>query len=132
MSILTSYQGKTGTGTSSSRVPVPLFFWPACFAFIAASLLDLPLTDNGYLAAAAGMMLLGGLPHGAFDIAIATSTLRLRRSAAMMLLVCYVAVAGGMVLLWAGAPILALSLFLSFAAVHFGEDWRMLEAGLLH
>jgi Brp/Blh family beta-carotene 15,15'-monooxygenase len=131
MSILTSYQGKTGIGTSSSRVPVPLFFWPACFAFIAASLLDLPLTDNGYLAAAAGMMLLGGLPHGAFDIAIATSTLRLRRSAAMMLLVCYVAVAGGMVLLWAGAPILALSLFLSFAAVHFGEDWRMLEAGLL-
>ena len=131
MSILTSYQGKTGTGTSSSRVPVPLFFWPACFAFIAASLLDLPLTDNGYLAAAAGMMLLGGLPHGAFDISIATSTLRLRRSAAMMLLVCYVAVAGGMVLLWAGAPILALSLFLSLAAVHFGEDWRMLEAGLL-
>ena len=49
----------------------------------------------------------------------------------MMLLLCYVAVAGGMVLLWAGAPILALSLFLSLAAVHFGEDWRMLEAGLL-
>jgi Brp/Blh family beta-carotene 15,15'-monooxygenase len=131
MSILTSYQGKTGTGTSSWRVPVPLFFWPACLAFIAASLLDLPLTDNGYLAAAAGMMLLGGLPHGAFDIAIATSTLRLRRSAALLLLACYIAVAGGMLLLWAGAPILALSLFLSLAAVHFGEDWRMLDAGLL-
>lgn len=121
----------TGTGTYLAYVPVPKLFWPAFVGLAIAFTADAPLTGNGFLALAAILMLMGGLPHGAYDIAIARSTLRLSRSAATAFFFAYLGVAALMVALWAIAPLVALCLFLALAAVHFGEDWRMLEAGLL-
>ena len=120
-----------GTGTYPAYVPVPRFFWPAFVVLAFGFVLDAPLTGNWFLAVAAVLMLIGGLPHGAFDIAIARSALNLSPSAAAVFIFAYIGVAGLMIVLWAVAPILTLCLFLALAAVHFGEDWRMLESGLL-
>jgi Brp/Blh family beta-carotene 15,15'-monooxygenase len=90
-----------------------------------------PLFNGLALSLAAGLMLLGGLPHGAFDIALAREALRLNNAAAAALLLAYVTVAGLMLALWWWSPLVALGLFLLLSAVHFGEDWQMIESGLL-
>lgn len=131
MVLATRTQQNTGTGTRQGRVPVPYFFWPACVSLLLCHAFAIPLDTNIALALAAGLMLAGGLPHGAFDIALASRALRLNRTSAFGLFSVYILVAGAMLLLWATAPIAALSLFLGLAALHFGEDWRMLDAGLL-
>jgi Brp/Blh family beta-carotene 15,15'-monooxygenase len=120
-----------GTGAYPAYVPVPKFFWPAFVSLTLALALDVPLTGNGFLALAAVLMLIGGLPHGAFDIAIAQSVLKLKRSSAAAFFLAYVGVAVAMMALWALAPVTTLCLFLALSAVHFGEDWRMLDSGLL-
>ena len=112
-------------------VSVPKFFWPAFVCLTLALALDVPLTGNGFLALTAVLMLIGGLPHGAFDIAIAQSVLKLQPSAAAAFFLAYVGVAAAMMVLWAVAPVTTLCLFLALSAVHFGEDWRMLDSGLL-
>lgn len=73
----------------------------------------------------------GGLPHGAFDIAVLRRTGRLGRSGLWLIIGCYIGAAVLMALLWRGSPLAALALFLAAAAVHFGEDWSMLEEPLL-
>lgn len=120
-----------GTGTYIEYVPVPKFFWSAFVVLTLALVLDVPLTGSGFLAAAAVLMLVGGLPHGAFDIAIVRTVLTLRPSAAAIFTLAYIGVAGLMIALWALAPVMTLCLFLALAGAHFGEDWRMLESGLL-
>lgn len=108
-----------------------MLFWPA-FAFLTLALvLDVPLTGNGFLVAASVFMLIGGLPHGAFDIAFARTVLKLSPSAAAIFTLAYIGVAAIMIALWALAPVMTLCLFLALAGAHFGEDWRMLESGLL-
>jgi beta-carotene 15,15'-dioxygenase len=131
MTFVTQIQPKTGTGTRQGRVPVPYFFWPAFGVLLLCQAFALPLDTNFALVLAASLMLVGGLPHGAFDIALASRALRLNRAAAWRLFGAYILVASMMLLIWALAPIAALSLFLGLAALHFGEDWRMLDAGLL-
>jgi Brp/Blh family beta-carotene 15,15'-monooxygenase len=76
-------------------------------------------------------MLIGGLPHGAFDIAIAQAALRLKWQIAALIFGAYIGVAGLMLGLWHISPISALALFLAFSAIHFGDDWDMLDNGLL-
>jgi Brp/Blh family beta-carotene 15,15'-monooxygenase len=93
--------------------------------------MDIPVTNNLGLGVSAAIMLVGGLPHGAFDIALAQAILRLTARAAAVAFIAYVGVAATMIVLWHFAPIFALALFLAFSAVHFGDDWRMLDAGLL-
>ncbi len=121
----------SGTGTPISRVPVPALFWLALLALIANIVVRPGQGGSISLMGAAVVMLLGGLPHGAFDIAIARQTLRLGPLHAAMLFFAYVAVALAMALLWIFAPLVALTVFLILAAVHFGEDWLMLDVGLL-
>jgi Brp/Blh family beta-carotene 15,15'-monooxygenase len=89
------------------------------------------LEANLLLVGAASLMLLTGLPHGAYDIAVAASLLRLKRARVAIFLGAYLLVAVAMLALWSAAPVAALCLFLAFSAVHFGDDWRMLESGLL-
>lgn len=114
---------------------VPRLFWVA-----AALTLGMALADAGLLSGppnqlinhvAVILILVGGLPHGAFDLAVAARALRLSRSEKVRLLSAYVAVAGFLVAGWTIAPPLILPLFLAFSAVHFGEDWHMLDDGLL-
>lgn len=112
-------------------MPVPLFFWPALIFVSALALFGVDLQSNIAVACAAVVMLIGGLPHGAFDMALAQRTLRLKRREALAVLCAYLGVAAFMVALWGIAPLAALCLFLAFSAVHFGDDWRMIESGLL-
>ncbi len=80
---------------------------------------------------AATAALLFGLPHGAFDLNILVGTAAAQRGARVQLLGAYL----GLMLIagcvWVAAPALALLIFMVMAAVHFGEDWTMIEAGLL-
>ncbi|MEG3175439.1 Brp/Blh family beta-carotene 15,15'-dioxygenase [Sphingomonas sp. RB3P16] len=106
-------------------------YWLAATALIVAALLGVPLGQPAAVAAATLVFIGGGLPHGAYDIAL------LRRSVALGglgvgLAVCgYASIALLMALLWLTVPLVALILFLAVAAVHFGEDWQMLEEPLL-
>lgn len=126
-----SGQPRPRAGAPSRGAPVPSFFWPALFALVVLVASGFPIKGDVPSALATTLMLAGGLPHGAYDIALASRTLRLSPRAAFTLLVAYVSVAGAMLLLWQAAPLVALALFLTLAAVHFGEDWQMLSSGLL-
>ena len=73
----------------------------------------------------------GGLPHGAYDIALLRRAVALERTGLVLAVGGYVTVAVAMAVLWMALPLLALVLFLVVAAVHFGEDWQMLDEPLL-
>ncbi len=120
-----------GTGLCASVAPVPSLFWLSAVAILACLAAGLSLDGPGITLLAAATMLAGGLPHGAFDIALAMRALRLGRTAAMIVVCLYLLVAIVMLLTWHAAPLGALALFLVMSAFHFGEDWAMLEEGLL-
>ena len=122
---------RDGTDTPLRAVPVPLFFWPAFFLINLAVVLGIDVTGSVALSAAAVLIIVGGLPHGAYDIALAQHTLRLNWRAAAYLVCAYIGVAALMLALWAWMPLAALIVFLILSAVHFGDDWRMLDDGLL-
>ncbi|WP_353218065.1 Brp/Blh family beta-carotene 15,15'-dioxygenase [Sandarakinorhabdus sp.] len=67
-------------------------------------------------------LLIFGLPHGSFDLAL------LRRAGAtgstVYLVLLYVGCAAAMYVLWRLAPVLALAAFLAMAVAHFAEDWE--------
>ncbi len=131
-------------------------YWVAAAALIVATLLGLPLGQPAAVVAATIVFIGGGLPHGAYDIALLRRAVALDRSGAGMagdglagggltgdglvrvglvrvglVVGGYVATALLMVSLWLTVPLVALVLFLAVAAVHFGEDWAMLEEPLL-
>ena len=70
----------------------------------------------------AASLLIFGLPHGSFDLAL------LRRAGAtgatVYLVLLYVGCAAAMYLVWHLAPLLALAAFLAMAVAHFAEDWE--------
>ena len=70
----------------------------------------------------AASLLIFGLPHGSFDLAL------LRRAGAtgatVYLVLLYVGCAAAMYLVWHLAPLLALAAFLVMAVAHFAEDWE--------
>ncbi len=126
-------------------------YWVAAAALIVATLLGLPLGQPAAVVAATIVFIGGGLPHGAYDIALLRRAVALDRSGAGLagggltgdglvrvglvrvgvVVGGYVATALLMVSLWLTMPLVALVLFLAVAAVHFGEDWAMLEEPLL-
>lgn len=131
-------------------------YWFAAAALIVATLLGLPLGQPAAVVAATIVFIGGGLPHGAYDIALLRRAVALDRSGAGLagggltgvgltgdglvrdglvrvglVVGGYVATALMMVSLWLTMPLVALVLFLAVAAVHFGEDWAMLEEPLL-
>lgn len=67
--------------------------------------------------------LLGGLPHGAFDLHLAARSAQLGRARLALFTAIYIALFALMLIGWAIAPGLILPLFLISAAVHFGADW---------
>lgn len=131
MIYLANFTYRFGAGTSIKGVSVPRLFWPATIGIVLAFSLGINFDSNLLLAASAVLMLITGLPHGAYDIAVASSLLRLRPLWGGIFLGAYLFVAAIMSALWWASPVTALCLFLAFSAVHFGDDWRMLESGLL-
>lgn len=116
-----------GTGAWSDPASVPVLFWCVAAAVLAALAAGLALDGPMLTLVAAGLMLVGGLPHGAFDIALATRAFNLGWTAALAVVGLYLLVASVMALAWLVAPILALGVFLAMSALHFGEDWSMLD-----
>ena len=80
--------------------------------------------DQMALFAAMALLLLG-VPHGGFDVALARR--RWRPNAQFVpihFLFKYIGLAGAVLGLWLLLPELALPLFLAMSAWHFGGDWR--------
>jgi beta-carotene 15,15'-dioxygenase len=85
---------------------------------------------------AVAAVLLFGLPHGAYDLQLLASQFgkdapRHAKYSASLTLASYVLLAVSAALLWVLAPTIALIVFIAMAGIHFGEDWEMLEPGLL-
>lgn len=99
------------------------FFLPA-LVFIGVAL-SLPLPVQ-YIVAACLLMVMG-LPHGAFDIALehqARREAQVRPVATVKMIALYVAIAGVMAAAWLITPIGALLLFFLLAIEHFSEELR--------
>jgi len=86
-------------------------------AYESPSLLDAPLL--------AGLaMLFLGVPHGAFDVALARGRLQIRNQRGLAgFLLLYVGLAAGVVVLWFALPQLALPAFILMSGYHFSGDW---------
>lgn len=80
--------------------------------------------DPGLMAAVVTLIfLLGGLPHGAFDLHLAARRAQLGHARLALFTVIYIGLFALMLIGWAIAPGLILPLFLVSAAMHFGADW---------
>lgn len=110
---------------------VSFAYWAAAAVLLAGFMLRLPLEGPSAALAATGVFIVGGLPHGAYDISLIRRTGVVGGGAIIVVVLSYVILALLMSLLWSAAPLLALAVFLVIAAVHFGEDWAMLEEPLL-
>lgn len=106
-------------------------YWIAVAGLAVLTLLGVPLGEPAAVGAATILFIGGGLPHGAYDIALLRRSVALGRSGVELAVSGYAAIAMLMVMLWMTLPLVALILFLAVAAVHFGEDWQMLEEPLL-
>lgn len=90
---------------------------PATFG-AGVSLMDAPL-----LAGAA--MLLLGVPHGAFDVALAHRRWSIGTPRALSaFLALYVGLAAAFAALWFALPQLALPVFIAMSGYHFAGDWK--------
>lgn len=67
--------------------------------------------------------LIGGLPHGAFDVHLAAKRARLGPSRLIVFTAIYVGIFALMLAGWSLAPAIVFPIFLITAALHFGADW---------
>ena len=101
-----------------------LFISIAVFS-IAAQAIGLGFNPLQWPLLASFIVLFLGVPHGAFDVALAKQRWSLTSNIEFAgFLVAYVAIAGVVVALWWLKPDVALPLFLAMAAYHFGGDWK--------
>lgn len=122
---------------SDRRVPqgrggvVHPVFWIAAIALALTLVARLPLDGPTATSIATLVFVFGGMPHGAYDIALLLRATRLGRRGLAIAVGGYVAIAGAMAGAWIAVPLVALILFIAVASVHFGEDWTMLDEPLL-
>ena len=99
--------------------------WVAAACIIAALLVPASiLTNSAMIAVTCALLLIGGLPHGALDLAI------LRRDAEQhiaLVVSLYLGLVAVMFATWLATPMLALALFMVMATTHFAEDWSDCE-----
>jgi Brp/Blh family beta-carotene 15,15'-monooxygenase len=101
-----------------------LSFWVFAGITLLAWAAGLPLDGEMATAAAAGLILIGGLPHGGHDLHLARRAYRLGPAMTALFLAAYLGAALAMLALWALAPVAALAGFLLLSATHFADDWR--------
>ncbi|MES3108475.1 Brp/Blh family beta-carotene 15,15'-dioxygenase [Sphingomonas aurantiaca] len=110
---------------------VPVAFWIVGMYLATALAAGISLDGRTATGLATLVFVVGGMPHGAYDIALLTRATRLRHGWLWLAVAGYVGIAIGMAVLWVVVPAGALILFLMVAAIHFGEDWTMLDEPLL-
>ena len=106
-------------------------YWVAAAALLTATVLGVSLGQPMVVAAATVLFVGGGMPHGAYDIALLRRTVAIDRHGISLVVTCYVGLVLAMALLWASLPLVALVVFLITSARHFGEDWSALDEPLL-
>jgi hypothetical protein len=125
---------KPATTTMSVTAPKPLSStWPVA-GLLLITVVSIALYAAGVIvdtpaltAAASVALLVFGLPHGTFDLAL----LRKASGAGIVTrwtlgaIALYLACAAAMYLAWRFDPLLALAAFLVMALLHFAEDWDM-------
>ncbi len=87
-------------------------------------------SDDALPVIATLVFLVGGLPHGAFDIHRVAERARLSGARLATFLAIYVAMVVLALVLWRVAPAFILALFLITAIVHFAEDWPEIKEPL--
>ena len=100
--------------------------------FVLIGILALGLTLNGvaghlrdHPASAAIVVLLLGVPHGGFDVALAHNRWDLGSPARVAAFLCaYLALAGVVLAVWWLWPLVALPCFLLVSGFHFAGDWK--------
>lgn len=122
-------------GTMAALLPVPVKLPPAFFehraAFVVAALILVVFAIFGAVVNPLDMPVLTGLiililgvPHGAFDVAIWSAKTGCRDSRGISaMLLRYIALASGFFCLWLLAPALALPVFIVMSIYHFSGDW---------
>lgn len=106
-------------------------FWLAAIALALTLAARLPLDGRTATSIATLVFVGGGMPHGAYDIALLLRATQLGRRGLSLAVGGYILIASVMAALWIAVPLVALVLFIAVAAVHFGEDWTMLDESLL-
>ncbi|MCY7339992.1 MAG: Brp/Blh family beta-carotene 15,15'-dioxygenase [Sphingomonas bacterium] len=102
------------------RYPSIALFLTLTAALVPPELLASPTM----IAATCAALLIGGLPHGALDLAVLRRDAQHRIALVVSL---YLGLAAIMFAIWQVAPAIALGLFLAMAMVHFAEDWAAAE-----
>lgn len=98
-------------------------FCGLALVLVIASVAGARLAPRDELLAAAALVLLLGMPHGAFDVLVARKLLGVSDLKGWVLFTLrYVGLAASVVVLWWVAPTLFLCMFLVFSALHFGGD----------
>ena len=98
-------------------------FCGLALAFVIASLVGARLEPRHELLVAGALVLLLGMPHGAFDVVFARKLFGVADLKGWALFsLFYVGLSAAVVGLWIVAPTLFLCAFLIFSAVHFGGD----------
>ncbi|MEC8144830.1 MAG: Brp/Blh family beta-carotene 15,15'-dioxygenase, partial [Pseudomonadota bacterium] len=109
----------------SALRPFGLYLGCAVLALLFGLTSGFPTNANGaFVTAICLMILVAGLPHGAFDYYLLSA----RYDGAMIFaaLAGYIALAGLTLLLWWSLPLMFLFSFLVYSAFHFGDsDWHI-------
>jgi beta-carotene 15,15'-dioxygenase len=106
-------------------------FWPTVAALALTWAIGIPLDHPAILWISVFAILIGGLPHGGYDMAVFMKLHGTSKSTLFNFLALYLALAAGMILLWHSVPVAALGVFLTLSIIHFGDDWAELPDGLL-
>jgi Brp/Blh family beta-carotene 15,15'-monooxygenase len=106
-------------------------FWLVAVYLGVALAAGLPLEGPVATLIATLVFIGGGMPHGAYDIALLARASRLGRYGLSLAVGGYIGIAGAMATMWIVSPLIALVAFVTVASVHFGEDWTMIDEPLL-
>ncbi len=121
----------TGWASPSEARPVNGHFWWAAPLAIMAVVAGFDLTHAGVTTVAIALIVAGGLPHGAHDLALAQRLGQIATHRLIGIFAAYLATAAAMALLWWWSPLAALALFLISSTLHFADDWPGLPDPLL-
>lgn len=103
----------------------------ASFAAILALIGGLPVGGSEATSIGCLALLVFGLPHGALDLELIKTRSRGPWTSVVSLLVLYLGCAAAMATVWAAAPVMALTIFIVIAVMHFSEDWEGASAPVL-